>query len=179
MSRPSSGTEGDNAKPESILGRPFVEGILELAKGNLRKDGSLMPVLFLQPHDDKLRILPLDLPPTTEEKYAYFEIIGLAVLSTGKRLDEALFLSETWYVSQDEDPNLTSDIRPSQHPSRREAISIVGRNAERTRFTFVIEPFRHAGKQRFVFEPRTVEEYNSKIKEGIEPEGLLDALFTS
>src|SRR5215213_1486462 len=153
MARARFGKESNAPHPQSILGKPFVEGILELAEGNLRRDGSLMPVLFLQPHADKLRILPLDLPATTEEKYAYFRIIGLAVLSTGKRLEEALFLSETWYISTEEDRTLTSEIRPSQHPSKREAISVVGRNAERTHFTFMIEPFHREGK-RFVFQPK-------------------------
>src|SRR5215207_9555236 len=102
MARASFGKENKSPHPQSILGKNFVEAVLEVAEANLHRDGSLMPVLFLQPHEDKLRILPLDLPPTTEEKYAYFRIIGLAVIATGKRLDEAVFLSETWYVSTEE-----------------------------------------------------------------------------
>lgn len=177
MSYRNSGKESHAALPESILEQRVVEPILEAARENVQRDGSLVPVLFLRFQEAEASIFPVELPDTTEEKYAYFGDLGLAFVSMGKRLEEALFLSETWYLSSDVEPQLHPEVRPSQHPRRREAISLVGRNAERTRFTFVIEPFHREGKQRWVFEKRAVEAYNASVAGGIGPVGLLDALF--
>lgn len=71
----------------------------------------------------------------------YSAAIGRSFLAAGKRIVEARFLSETWYVDAEKDERLTFEIAPSKHPKRREAITIVGRDAPRTRYSMVIQPF--------------------------------------
>lgn len=163
--------------PVSILERPFVESVLHGAQENLRRDGSLAPVLFVRSHDNELGIIPLDLPNTTEEKYAYFTLVGMGLLAAGKKVSEALFLSETWYIAAEPGSPLREEIRPSEHPKRREAITLVGRDSEHSRFTFVVQVFHRDPGNRLVLDAREVEEYNVSVAEGIEAAGLLDALF--
>lgn len=161
----------------SILERSFVEHILFGAQENLRRDGALAPVLFFRSQDNVLGILPLALPETTEEKYAYFGLLGVGLIAAGKEAQEALFLSETWYLAAKPGLQLEEEIRPREHPQRREAITIVGRDRLRSHFTFVVQLFHRDARNRFVFGAKEVEEYNIRAAEGIEAVGLLDALF--
>src|SRR5581483_4268581 len=131
---------------ESILTQAFVEDILEQARQTLKRDGALTPILFLRFQDRTGGILLLDLPETHGARAAHFAAIGQAFLAMGKILDEVLFLSETWYVMGDQNERLSLDVAPSQHPKRREAITILGRDAPRTRYTMVMQPF---GRDRY------------------------------
>jgi hypothetical protein len=162
---------------ETILGQEFVEDILKQAKQNLKEDGSVAPMLFMRLQNGDNGILPLALPATHEEREDYFTAIGLTFLSAGKMIHEALLLSETWYVQADQNQRLPLDVAPSQHPKRREAITIVGRDAERTRYTMVVQVFGRDRHQRPVFEPLAVAEYNTIGGLASGPVGLLDHLF--
>lgn len=162
---------------DTILAQPFVEGILGHARQNLKKDGSLAPVLFLQFQDGDGGILPLDLSEIYEERQMYFAAIGRSFVSAGKSIAEALFLSETWYVEAEKNERLTLDVAPSKHPRRREAITIVGRDAPRTRYTMVVQTFGRDSHQRPVFEQVDVAEYNTFGNPTSGPVGLLDQLF--
>lgn len=147
------------------------------ASENLRKDGFLQSVLFLRLQSGERGILPLELPNTHEEKEIYFARLGISIEGAGKAIDEALFLSESWYVSQD-DAQGFPNLSPSQHPNRREAIIVVGRNALETRQAFVIQTFDRDAQNRPVLGEVEVEEYQdeeSRIdKRAV---GLLDYLF--
>lgn len=85
---------------DSILTRDFVRGMLKSARVNLKKDGFLQPVLFLRLQSGERGIMPLELPNTHEEQELYFTSLGVSMEGTGREIDEALFLSETWYVAQ-------------------------------------------------------------------------------
>lgn len=161
----------------SILSQEFVEGILRQARHNLKKDGVLVPMLFLRFKDGEGGMMPLDLPDTHEERRLYFAALGLAFLNAGKKLDEALFLSETWYVGEDTKQRLSLDVEPSKHPKRREAITIVGRDAPRTRYAMVIQVFGRDHHQQPVFESLPVANYNVFGTPSSGPVGLLDHLF--
>lgn len=162
---------------ESILAQTFVEGILKQARENLRKDGAVAPILFLQFQGGEGGVLPLELPETHEERRLYFTAIGLAFLGEGTSIDEALFLSETWYVGAEKHERLTLDVAPSKHPHRREAITIVGRDAARSRYAMVILPFGRDAQQKPLFESLAVAEYNTFGILTSGPVGLLDYLF--
>lgn len=151
--------------------------MLRQARLNLLRDGSLAPVLFVQFQNHEKGVLPLELPTDPEEKPEYFAIIGLVFASAGKQLNEALMLSETWYVSREEDAALTLEVRPSEHPQRKEAISMMGRNAQRTRYTFVVQPFGRDTRQRPVMERVAIAEYNIAQTAGVAAVGVLDYLF--
>lgn len=166
-----------SAEEESILSQEFVEGILKQAKENLQNDGTLVPMLFLRFKEGEGGMMPLDLPDTHAERKMYFTAIGRSFLAEGKNLDEALFLSETWYVEAEKDERLTLDVAPSEHPRRREAITIVGRDAPRTRYTMVIQTFGRDRHHQPVFGPPTLADYNVFGTPTSGPVGLLDHLF--
>lgn len=169
--------EDEPQEPESILGQKFVEFILEGARQNLRKDSNLAPMLFLRFNSGERGILPLALPGTVEERQDYFRAIGISLSAADKSIEEALFLSETWYVETKEGKRLALDVRPSQHPKRREAITVMGRDAERTRYTAVIQLFHRDRQQHPVFEPITEAGYDAFVTPGAGPVGLIDQLF--
>lgn len=151
--------------------------MLRQARINLLRDGALAPVLFVQFQKGEKGLLPLELPENPNDKPDYFATLGLVFVSAGKQLHEALMLSETWYVSKDEDANLSLDISPSEHPRRKEAISLMGRNAAGTRFTFVVQPFGRDLRHRPVMEKVAIAEYNVSSMAELAAVGLLDYLF--
>jgi|SRR5581483_4135158 len=161
----------------SILSQEFAEGILRQAKQNLKKDGALSPMLFLQFKEGEGGIVPLDLPDTHEERAEYFAVIGATFQSQGKVIEEALFLSDTWYVSAEGEGRLSLDVAPSKHPKRREAITIIGRDAQRTRYTMVVQVYGRDRQHQPVFEPPALAEYNIFGTPTSGPVGLLDHLF--
>ncbi len=70
------------------------------------------------------------------------------------------------------------DPGPSQHPERKDAIVIVGRDAARTRYALVIQPFRRVREHRPRFGEIEVAEYIVPTREtNTQAEGLIDSLF--
>jgi hypothetical protein len=161
---------------QSILEKVFTNSILATARGNLEKHGTLLSVLFLNTGAPELGLIALDLPNTAEKRQAYFTRLGLRFLILGQRLREAIMLSETWFVSAQEAP-AAFKFPPSQHPSRQEAIVLVGRNAKQTRTTFVVQPFQRDAANQPVWSKIPMAVYNEPVEEGSEAVGLLDDLF--
>ncbi len=162
-------------KSESILAQEFVEPILAEAKEYLKTHGRLDPApLFLRLESGEQVVIRLMLPRTHEEKQLIFNDLGLSLRQAGHRIREALLVSEVWYVASKEE---TLDTAPSQHPNRREAIAILGRDNQGTRFTSVLQPFGRDSQNRPIFEPAAVAEYNQSAEAGSHPVGLVDHLF--
>ena len=101
---------------------------MAIARKNLETDGRLYPVLFLRFDDGERAVYPLELAKTTAEKYAYFAALGAALHRVGKAVQEAVFLSESWFLEVQKTVSAL-DIPPSRHPQRREAIVVMGRDA--------------------------------------------------
>ena len=167
--RPSQG--------ESILAQEFVETVLHAARVNLERDGALHPVLFLQLESREQMVMLLkEFPDTAGERQEYFTALGMALSHTGRRIDEAVFVSEAWYVGMEEG-RTEFDVAPSQHPERREAIVVMGRDAARTRLTHVLQPFHRRGQNQPIFDQRPMEEYNIPADRFPQAVGLVDHLF--
>ncbi len=177
MTEREAAAEASPERGESILLQGFVEAVLTMAQENLRRHGALAPVLFVRFQGGEQAIAPLDLPATTEEKEAYLAALGLSFRQTGRVAEEALFVSETWYVAAEPGQRLNLDVAPGRHPRRQEAIAIVGRNAEHTRHTMVIQTFGRDRAHRPVLGRIEVAEYNAWSEPGSGPVGLLDHLF--
>ncbi len=166
------------SQSDSILAKEFVETVLEVARKNLERDGALHPVLFLElRNDEQLVMLLKEFPDTVEERQDYFTALGLALPHTGRRIDEAVFVSEAWYVGMEEG-GTEFDVAPSQHPERREAIVVMGRDAKRTRLTHVLQPFHRGEQNQPIFDQRVMEEYDIPADQFPEAVGLIDYLFT-
>ncbi len=165
------------SQSESILAQPFVETVLQAARVNLERDGALHPVLFLQLESSEQMVMLLkEFPDTVEERQEYFTALGMALPHTGRRIDEAVFVSEAWYVGMEEG-RTEFDVAPSQHPQRREAIVVMGRDAARTRLTHVLQPFHRGDQNQPIFDQRAMEEYNIPADQFPQAVGLVDYLF--
>lgn len=162
---------------ESILSEIFVQQILHDAKAYLRKYDGLPPTLFAQLDNSENLYMPLTLPQTHEEKRVYFDVLGTSLRSFGKGLHEAMLIAESWYVEKSEE-NPTLSVRPSQHPNRKEAISVVGRNATGSQSIFALQPFGRDARKRPVFEPLQVKEISGDFPTAFYFVGLLDYLFS-
>lgn len=66
---------------------------------------------------------------------------------------------------------------PREHPLRQEAIMLVGRNAEETRQTQIVQTVKRDKKNEPVWGSYIVETYNEPMTENNKVGGLIDALF--
>jgi hypothetical protein len=150
---------------ESILARDFVDLILQGARENLNTHGSLVATVFARLDHGERAIIPLSLPETHEEKRFYFTLLGLSIRAMGRTISEAILVSESWYVEADKssDPLQTA---PSEHPNRKEAITLAGRDSRNQYFVFAIQPFHRDSHDRPVFESLFLKEYNEEPDSG-------------
>jgi hypothetical protein len=162
----------------SILAEEFVEKVLIIAKRNLETDGYLAPVLFVRTESGEANLIPLRLPRTPDQKQLYFRALGSSLRHSGKLIQEALMLSESWFVQAKKSPEAWN-IRLSQHPDRKEAITALGRNVDRSRYTSVVQPFDRTERDKLSWATPEVTLYNEPCGNGSFPIGMLDYLFSS
>jgi hypothetical protein len=160
----------------SILDRTFMDAILATAKRNLEHDGRLCPVLFVQFDEGAPVGCLLDLPATVEGKRACLASVGWSMRREGKVVREALLLAEGWFVKV-QTGTIDLMMRPSQHPLRQEAITIMGRDASGTRTSTVVQAFGRDSGDKPVWTEPVVASYNEPVGVGYQPVGLLDCLF--
>lgn len=166
----------DNQKDESILSRDTVETILQGARENLSAHGSLVATLFLKLNDGQRAIIPLSMPETSEDKQMYFSVLGLSVRETGRNVHEAILISESWYVAPTDGEY--PDAPPSEHPDRKEAITLAGRDSLGLQFVFAIQPFHRDEHDQPVFEELDLQHFGDDLDKNLYSTGLLDFLFT-
>ena len=160
---------------ESILSSDIVETILQGARENLTAHGSLAATLFLNLNDGQRAIIPLSMPETTEEKQMYFTMIGLSVRETGRTIHEAILISESWYVAPTD--GKYPDAPPSEHPDRKEAITLAGRDSLGIHYVFAIQPFHRDKLGQPVFEELDLQNFGEDIDKKLYSTSLLDFLF--
>ena len=160
----------------SLLSRSIGESFLQTARQNLEKYGSLVSILFITFASGKRIEIPLQLPATTEDKETYFVSIGGAMASLNEVIVEAVLLSEGWVVNAQQAP-ASHKLPPSQHPSRQEAITLIGRNAAGTRHTCAVQPFHRQPSGQFIWNVLTIALYDEPVARGGRAVGLLDHLF--
>jgi len=107
---------------ETILTEDFVKQILQDALEHLRQFGGLPTTLFVLLDNGEHVLFPLSVPETHEEKCAYFGLLGFSIRDSGKQIQEAILVAESWYVGKPEID--TQEVAPSQHPNRKEAITL-------------------------------------------------------
>lgn len=113
--------------------------LLPRIKANLETDGYVAPVVFALLPDDQLRVIALDFKTNGQKRRAYNSVKRhLRWL----RAWGALAVNESWVLLG---PDAASHLPPSQHPNRREAISVLLQT-----FGFAesyVLPFERRGKQ--------------------------------
>ena len=163
-------------KSTSILAKAVVDAHLRTARQNLERDGFLQPALFLHLAGDQTLVMPLSLPKTSEQKASYFLHIGRYLVERGLVPSEALLLSESWWVAVQEAP-AALEIPPSEHPSRRQAIILIGRSADNRRYAQVVQPYTRDAHKRPVWQPVQFAVYEEDKTAEFSSVGLLDYLF--
>jgi hypothetical protein len=160
----------------SILTKPKVDKMLEVARQNVEQDGSLQPVLFLQLAGREVLHMPLSLPDTFEEKARYFLGVNFHLHKLGLTLRAAVFCAETWFVNAQNAP-AAMKVPPSEHPARQEAIVAIGRSADNQRHTLVIQPFTRDKLNRPLWLPLPLAQYDEARTNQNRAYGILDCLF--
>ena len=160
----------------TILSRGFVDVIMHGARENLADQGCLGTSLFVLFDDGERSVIPLSLPPTHEEKRMYFTFLGLSLLETGRQFNEAILVAESWIVETSESDS-PPHVAPSQHPQRKEAITLAGRDRLAQKFVFAIQPFHRDTENQPVFEPCLLEQFEEEPNRNHYSTGLLDNLF--
>ena len=84
-------------------------------------------------------------------------------------------VSEAWIVTQPEAQEL--EVAPRQHPNRKEAIALVGRDAQNSSLVFAIQPFQRDDENQLVFDPVELEHFSDTPNPQYCATGLFDHLF--
>ena len=161
---------------KTILVQKLVEAMLHSARWKLARDGGLQPVLYVLIVGDTALEMPLTLPDTSEMKAKYFFGIGRHLHERGLQPREAVLVSESWFVAVRQAP-AAMDFPPSEHPSRQEAIVLIGRSADNRRFTQVVQPFTRDKQNRPVWQAMPMAVYDETQTPGKGSAGLLDYFF--
>jgi hypothetical protein len=168
-------------KHPSLLTQQAVDPILETARRNLAYEGALYPMLFVQFKDSQSILLPLELPDDPEAKRDYFAELGSLVRRNCRGgLGATLYLGEGWLVdgrSAVDAAKVAPGAPWARHPCRQESIAVVGRNAQNTRHTFVVQPFGRDPQGKPVWQPIANAVYNQPPAQGVRMDGLLDWFF--
>jgi hypothetical protein len=161
---------------ETILTKDFVKQIFHDAREHLGKFDGLPTTLFVLLDNNDHVLFPLTIPETHEEKCAYFGLLGFSIQDSGRQIQEAILVAESWYVGKPEiDAHL--DVAPSQHPNRKEAITLVGRDVTGLRSVYAIQPFDRDVQNKPVFEPLALDQFDGSAPTEYYSAGLLDYLF--
>lgn len=161
----------------SMLTKGIAESLLKAALENVELDGFLVPVLFLDVTEQGRLIHTLKaMPNTPEQRQTYFNHIGSHYWRLGQRIQEAVVLMESWFVLPQEAPGALR-MQPSQHPCRKEAVVLIGRDAANTRSTQVIQPITRDASNKPVWNKPLMALYDEPVKQGYSTQGLLDDLF--
>ena len=160
---------------ESILSRDIVETIFRGARENLTTHGSLVATLFLKLDDGARVIVPLSMPETPGEKQLYFTQLGLSVRENGQEIHEAILISESWYVAPLD--GKYPDLAPSEHPDRKGAITLAGRDSLGLHYVFAIHPFHRDAQNQPIFKEQDIHHFGEDIDKNLYSTGLLDYIF--
>ena len=159
----------------TLFQKETLLGILQEGRKNLEQAGSLQPVLIIELSNGKGFISFLEMPDDTATKYRMFQTIGKKIHAEQGTIKDAVLLTESWIVEAMNAPDATKYM-PSQHPCRKEAIVLVGRNVDQTRSAIVIQTFTKDEHNAPVWSEPQVSIRKSNTK-GMVAKGLLDALF--
>lgn len=127
---------------ESLLSKESIEKVLNGARENLSQDGHVAPVLLVRFESGEERAVFLrHFPEVSGRKWAYLARLGVALRRTEGKFQEAVLVTESWFVQPKGEEQDLGQSAPSEHSDRREAIFVAGRDADKSRFSLVLQPF--------------------------------------
>lgn len=160
----------------SILAKEEIDKIMQVARECAEKDQCVQQLLLLQVAGGRFLHMPLNLEGNADAKSVQLFTIGASLHAQGLTPSAALMVSESWFVMPLEAP-AAMQFAPSKHPARQEAIIIVGRSADNTRYSQVIQPFTRDKRNRPIWQPLMLENYDEPRTPHDGPTGILDFLF--
>ncbi|MCC6168712.1 MAG: hypothetical protein IT329_15935 [Caldilineaceae bacterium] len=160
----------------SILVKREIDRILQIARRCFDERCAMQTTLFVHVSGNERIAMPLVLPETYDKKALMFFALGHQLHERGLTPNEAVLLSESWFVGVQSAPAALK-IPPSQHPSRQEAIVAIGRSADGSRYSQVVQPFTRDTENRPVWQPIPIAMYDEKRTGQDGPTGILDYLF--
>jgi len=161
---------------ETILSQDFVDVIMQGARENLADHGNIGTTLYIRLESGERGVVPLSMPGSHEEKRMYFTLLGLSFLESGRQIREAILVAESWYVEASEG-DYPHQVAPSQHPQRKEAITLAGRDSKGQQFVFAIQPFQRNLQNQPIFDSMALEQFDEQPNDSYYSTGLLDNLF--
>jgi len=85
-------------------------------------------------------------------------------------------LMDSWYVAG-EDMAEGLPTLPSRHPDRQQAILAVGRNANNSHMSLVLQPYQPDEAKGWIWPKPVITHYDQPVDAANRVEGLLDDLF--
>lgn len=159
---------------ETILTEENLRKFIAMEKRLLIQDGSLMPrLMVVNGSGERMMIGLADLPSDSDVKAIMLRAIGLKLRTEHGGIREAFFIAESWMTTS-KAPG-SGKIPPSQHPAREEIILIVGRNEDRSRTAFAIQPFSRDDNGQPIWKEPTITLSQEQGK--LTFDGILDELF--
>lgn len=162
----------------TILSKEHITQNLEVVKSIMENEGRLEPVVFIKLSNGNKIVTSLDTISKTSDsdlKMFYLKLLKKAIVNKhNAEIEEAVMLLETWFVTAKDNNYLSS--MPSQHPERKEAIVICGRNKDKSKISFVLQPFEKRGKK-IKWLDKALESYQANKSTSMGFEGLVDYLF--
>ena len=171
---PDMSKTGD--QPASILDKPVVQEMLNDANAEMRQEGAVTSHLFLRTEAGERLVYPVEMPETAAARCHYFAILGATLRHQNRRPQEAVLVAGGWMVFAEGDQEVSPALPPSQHPQRQEVITLVGRNADRTRVVSGMQ-LLCGGTNPPIWSRLETTEHGATTQRGSQPEGLLDFLF--
>lgn len=162
----------------TILSKEQITQNLEVVKSVMENEDRLEPVVFIKLSNGNNIVTSLDTISKISDsdlKRFYLKLLKKAIVEKhNAEIEEAVMLLETWFVTAKDNNYLSS--MPSQHPKRKEAIVICGRNKDKSKSSFVLQPFERRGKK-IKWLDKALEIYESSKSSNIGFEGLVDYIF--
>ena len=159
---------------DSILAQEFIDQMLAIARQNLESEGGLTTVVFLRFDDPVVHVMDVNLPETADARYVAIRHLGRQLRRHGQ-LQEAVMVMDSWYVAGADGAN-GLHTPPSQHPRGQQAILAVGRNADNSHMSLVVQPYQQAEKG-WIWQKPLITHYDQPADATNRVEGLLDDLF--
>ena len=160
----------------SLLEKKTLTALLEVAKTNLEKHPELQPVIFAQVEGEpKPFALPVQMKEAEHEAKAFrlFAMGETLRKMTGKKITEAVFISDTYYLTQDKNDTTPTNFPISNNPLRREAIMLCGRNSTGDKRVLLMQPYTRTG-DKIIFDKTPIDDTKTASTTG-----LLDYFFSA
>lgn len=163
-------------KSISVLSQDFIENMLRIARENLESERTLLTIVFLKLDDGRVSFTGIPMPEIYEDRRRVMQNLRQQIRGRGEDIREALVLMNSWFVDG-EDATGGLDMAPSQHPRRQEAIIAIGRNAEHSRASMVVQPYEQNETGRYDWRTPVVAQYDLPTDASNQVVGLVDDLF--